>query len=186
MIVASSGSDGMIVASSGSDGLRCCVMHVFWLLLRRIDGATTAARRLCFFQNSFRVTNEESGTRNLRFRWNVSYRWTKIIPLVQRLLLAYIDTTVLNTGSFRQSGVEPMREQHLIQRVKHPQKQMFWGYFTSGGSGSLAPFEGVMNSKHYISILESKIGPIMQTFAGGVGIVQHNLAPCHTSKITTI
>ncbi|GFT24874.1 uncharacterized protein TNCV_3021591 [Trichonephila clavipes] len=40
-----------------------------------------------------------------------------------------------------------------------------------------------MNSKQYISIIESKIVPMMQTFAGSVGIFQQDLAPCHTSKI---
>lgn len=83
----------------------------------------------------------------------------------------------------RRSTGEPIREQHLNQTVKHPQKQMFWGYFTSGGPGSLVPVEGMMNSKKYISILEDKIVPFMQTFAGGVGVFQQDLAPCHTSKL---
>lgn len=87
-------------------------------------------------------------------------------------------------GFVRRSVGEPIREQHLIQTVKHPQKQMFWGYFTSGGPGSLVPVEGMMNSKKYISIIERKIVPMMQTFAGGVGIFQQDLAPCHTSKLT--
>ena len=84
----------------------------------------------------------------------------------------------------RRSHGEPIREQHLIQTVKHPQKQMFWGYFTSGGPGSLVPVQGMMNSKKYISIIETKIVPMMHTFAGGVGIFQQDLAPCHTSKVT--
>ncbi|GFU91177.1 hypothetical protein TNCV_4925071 [Trichonephila clavipes] len=40
----------------------------------------------------------------------------------------------------------PIREQHLVQTVKHPQKQMFWVYFTCGGPGSLVPVEGIGNS----------------------------------------
>lgn len=84
----------------------------------------------------------------------------------------------------RRSVGEPIREQHLIQKVKHPQKQMFWGYFTSGGPGSLVPVEGMMNSKKYISVIERKLVPMMQTFAGGVGFFQQDLAPCHTSKLT--
>ncbi|GFV44363.1 hypothetical protein TNCV_998871 [Trichonephila clavipes] len=64
---------------------------------------------------------------------------------------------------------KPIRKQHLIQTVKqHPQKQMFWGYFTSGGPGSLVPVEGMMNSKQYISIIERKIMPMIQMFTGGV------------------
>ncbi|GFW96117.1 hypothetical protein TNCV_958301 [Trichonephila clavipes] len=47
----------------------------------------------------------------------------------------------------RRSGGEPIREQHLIQTVKYPQKQMFGGYFTSGGPGCLVPVEGMVNSK---------------------------------------
>ena len=72
----------------------------------------------------------------------------------------------------RRSAEEPIREQHVIQTVKHPQKQMFWGYFTSGGPGSLVPVEGMMNSRKYISIQEKIIVPMMQTFAGGVGVFQ--------------
>ncbi|GFV83283.1 DDE_3 domain-containing protein [Trichonephila clavipes] len=62
---------------------------------------------------------------------------------------------------------------------------MFWDYFTSGRSGSLVPVEGMMNSKQYISITESKIVPKMQMFAGGGGTFQQDLVPCHTSKLTT-
>ncbi|GFT34101.1 DDE_3 domain-containing protein [Trichonephila clavipes] len=82
-------------------------------------------------------------------------------------------------------GGEPISEQHLIQAAKHHQKQMFGDYFTSGGPVSLVPVEGRMNSKQYISIIESKIVPMRQTFAGGVDIFQQDPAPCHTSKITT-
>ncbi|GFW44381.1 hypothetical protein TNCV_1748101 [Trichonephila clavipes] len=84
----------------------------------------------------------------------------------------------------RQSGGEPIREQHLIQTFKHPRKQMFWGYFTSGGTGSLVPVEGTMNSKQYTSTIKSKIVPMMQMFTGGVGILQHDLTPCHTFSLS--
>ncbi|GFT41219.1 zinc finger protein Gfi-1b [Trichonephila clavipes] len=84
----------------------------------------------------------------------------------------------------RPCGGEPIRK-HLIRAVKHPQKQMRWGYFTFRGPGSLVPVEGMMNSKQYIFIIEIKIVPMMQAFPSGVGIFQQDLAPCHTSKITT-
>ncbi|GFV80117.1 hypothetical protein TNCV_1476801 [Trichonephila clavipes] len=51
---------------------------------------------------------------------------------------------------------------------------MFWRYLTPGGPGSLVPVEGIMRSKQYISIIESKIVPMMPTFARGVGIFQTN------------
>ncbi|GFW30413.1 DDE_3 domain-containing protein [Trichonephila clavipes] len=79
------------------------------------------------------------------------------------------------------SGVvvgEPIRK-HLIQTVKQPQKRMFGDYFTSRG-----PVEEMVNSKPCISTVESKIVPMMQKFAGGVGIFQQDLASCHTSKLT--
>ncbi|GBO21996.1 hypothetical protein AVEN_98252-1 [Araneus ventricosus] len=60
---------------------------------------------------------------------------------------------------------------------------MFWGYFTSGGPSSLVPVERMLNSKKYILLLEDKIVPFMQTFAGSVGVFQRDLALCHNSKI---
>ncbi|GBL79294.1 hypothetical protein AVEN_92506-1 [Araneus ventricosus] len=43
--------------------------------------------------------------------------------------------------------------------------------------------QGMMNFKKYISILEDKIVPFIQTFADGVGVFQRDLAPCHNSKL---
>ncbi|GIX98267.1 DDE_3 domain-containing protein [Caerostris darwini] len=62
---------------------------------------------------------------------------------------------------------------------------MSWGYFTSGGLGSLVPDEEMMDSQKYTSILQDKIGPFMQTFAGGIGVFQRDLTSCHTIKLIT-
>ncbi|GIY71705.1 transposable element Tc1 transposase [Caerostris extrusa] len=80
---------------------------------------------------------------------------------------------------------EHITEQHLNQTVKHLQKQMFWGYFTPGGPGSLVPVEGMTDSQKYTSILPDKFEPFMQTFDGCIDVIQQDLVPCHTSTLTT-
>ncbi|GFY10533.1 hypothetical protein TNCV_2565611 [Trichonephila clavipes] len=81
---------------------------------------------------------------------------------------------------------EPIREQHRNETVKHSQKQIFWGYFTSGEPGRKVPVEEMMNIKKDTSIIEFKIVPMMQKFAGSVGIFQQDLVLCHISTLTTI
>ena len=81
---------------------------------------------------------------------------------------------------------EKLREVHVDQTVKHPEKKMFWGCFSYYGVGSLRPVEGMMRSAQYIDVLEKKAIPDMQrAFPDGSGVFQQDLAPCHTSKIST-
>jgi len=83
----------------------------------------------------------------------------------------------------RRSVGEPIRQQHIDQRVKHPQKKMFWGCFTVHGPGTLQPVTGMMNGDAYVEVLRRKMIPAMEKhFPAGDGIFQHDLAPCHTSR----
>ena len=79
----------------------------------------------------------------------------------------------------RQSQGETQLD-YFQQIVKHSSKQMFWGFFTSNGTGSLVSLKGMMNSVKYIEILCNKIVPFMKTFDGAF---QHDLAPWHSSKL---
>ncbi|GFY25229.1 DDE_3 domain-containing protein [Trichonephila clavipes] len=83
-------------------------------------------------------------------------------------------------------GGEPIREQHLIQTVKHPQKQMFWGYFTSGGPGSLIPVEQMINSKQYIYYDRKQNCTYDANVRWWWYLSTKYFVPYHTSKITTI
>ena len=47
----------------------------------------------------------------------------------------------------RRSQNQKIRNAHINQRVKHPQKKMFWGCFSFYGIGSLHPVEGMMRSQ---------------------------------------
>ena len=86
----------------------------------------------------------------------------------------------------RRSVGEPLRSGHIEQRVKHPEKKMFWGSFTVHGPGALDPVTGMMNSDRYIDVLTRKVLPqLNKDFPTGDGIFQHDLAPCHTSKKVT-
>ncbi|GFS59524.1 hypothetical protein TNCV_3726181 [Trichonephila clavipes] len=51
----------------------------------------TDARKLCFFSN-FNQGHHEDRTSDLWSHKHVTYHWTKMITLVWRLLLAYINT----------------------------------------------------------------------------------------------
>uniref|UniRef100_A0A3Q3J3I1 Tc1-like transposase DDE domain-containing protein n=1 Tax=Monopterus albus TaxID=43700 RepID=A0A3Q3J3I1_MONAL len=83
----------------------------------------------------------------------------------------------------RRSPTEKLCNAHIDQRVKHPQKKMFWGCFSYYGIGSLHPVEGMMRSPQYIEILRRKVAPeLIKLFPDGSGVFQQDLAPCHTSK----
>jgi len=83
----------------------------------------------------------------------------------------------------RRTKGEPIREEHIDQRVKHPQKKMFWGCFSYGGVGSLVPVEGMMRANQYADVIRKKVLKDMEeAFPNGDGIFQHDLAPCHTAK----
>lgn len=83
----------------------------------------------------------------------------------------------------RRSIGEPIRPEHLEQRVKHPEKVMFWGCFSHSGVGPLVKVEGMMNSKQYIATLRRHAVPeLRKKFPDNDGIFQQDLAPCHTAK----
>lgn len=83
----------------------------------------------------------------------------------------------------RRSDREPVSPAHIQQSIKHPVKQMFWGCFSFFGPGSLVPITGMMNSQKYLEILQDRMVPELLKVNGGNPIFQHDLAPCHTSKI---
>ncbi|KAK9885164.1 hypothetical protein WA026_010674 [Henosepilachna vigintioctopunctata] len=64
----------------------------------------------------------------------------------------------------RRSDGETLRPDHIQQTVKYPSKQMFWGFFTTNGTGRLAPVTGMMNLVKYMEILRTRIVPFMEHF----------------------
>lgn len=117
-----------------------------------------------------------------RFVWAKKYKswtvedWKKVVFSDETHLLVQ----GYQSSFVRRSEDEPLRIDHIQQTVKHPSKQMFWGFFTTNGTGSLVPIKGMMNSVKYIEILRHRIVPFMETFDG---TFQHDLAPCHNSKL---
>ena len=86
----------------------------------------------------------------------------------------------------RRTKGEPIRQEHIEQHVKHPQKKMFWGCFSYNGVGSLSPVEGTMNANHYAEIIHKKVLKDMEdAFPSGDGVFQHDRAPSHTAKKIT-
>ena len=64
---------------------------------------------------------------------------------------------------------------------------MFWGCFTFKGTSTLCPVEEMMNSTKYKKILTEHLLPTMKAiFPDGCGIFQHDLAPCHISKMVRL
>lgn len=83
----------------------------------------------------------------------------------------------------RRAPGEPLSPQHVSQSVKHPPKVMFWGCFSSSGTGRLHVCEGMMDSDQYVKVIDTRIIPeLNQRFPNDDGILQHDLAPCHRSK----
>jgi hypothetical protein len=81
----------------------------------------------------------------------------------------------------RQSSDKPVIAEHFQRTVKYL-PEMFWGFFTASGPGSLVPVDGMTNSSKYVKILKSEVVPFLQDFADGKGTFQHDFATCHDSK----
>jgi hypothetical protein len=76
-------------------------------------------------------------------------------------------------------------EEYLQQAVKYLPKNV-WGFNTASSPGSLVPVDGMMNSLQYIKLLKSRVLPVLQTFADGKWTSQHDLVPCHNSKVVKV
>ena len=120
-----------------------------------------------------------------RYKWGLKYKnWTKED---WRRVIFSDETHMFVQGQrnqhVRRSQNEKIRNAHIDQRVKHPQKKMFWGCFSFYGIGSLHPVEGMMRSQQYIEVVQRRVIPEMnRLFPDGSGVFQQDLAPCHTSK----
>ena len=120
-----------------------------------------------------------------RHKWGLKYKnWTKED---WRRVIFSDETHMFVQGHrsqhVRRSQNEKIRNSHIDQRVKHPQKKMFWGCFSFYGIGSLHPVEGMMRSQQYIEVVQRRVIPEMnRLFPDGSGVFQQDLAPCHTSK----
>lgn len=150
-----------------------------------VSSSTVRRRLLEAGRKARRPTKKQFLTTKMmkkRLAWAKKYKswtaddWKKVI---------FSDETHLFVQGYKANFVrrgdsEPLRPEHVEQTVKHPLKQMFWGFFTANGTGSLVPVQGMMNSTKYIEILRRSIVPFMQTFEG---TFQHDLAPCHNSKL---
>ena len=82
----------------------------------------------------------------------------------------------------RHSDGEPIRPRHIEQYAKHPEKKMSC-CFSAFGPGRLYPVTGIMNSDTYIEVLQTHLIPeMLKVFPNGNGILQEDLATCHSSK----
>ena len=82
----------------------------------------------------------------------------------------------------RCSDGEPIRPGYIEQYAKHPEKT-FWGCFSAFRPGRLYPVTGMMNSDTYILVLQTQLIPeMLKVLPNGNGIIQQDLATCHTSK----
>ena len=77
-----------------------------------------------------------------------------------------------------------LREEYFVQSVKHPDKKMFWGCFSVNSPGALVPVEGMMNSKTYLPIIESRVSRELASLHPQA-VFQQDSAPCHKAKIIT-
>ena len=93
--------------------------------------------------------------------WKKSAIFDEIQFLVQGQHRSYV----------RRNEAQKVTERHINQTVKHPQKKMFWGYFSFSGLGSLYPCSRIMNADKYIDVVNHKVMRDMQiAFPDGGGI----------------
>ena len=73
----------------------------------------------------------------------------------------------------RRSSNENIRNAHIDQREKHPQKKMIWRCFSYYGIGSLHPVKGMMRSPQYIEVVQRRvISEMNRLFPDGSGVFQ--------------
>lgn len=122
-----------------------------------------------------------------RFKWARDHRnWT----LGQWRKVSFSDESHFEVQGqrsqfVRRSKNEPLRPAHIDQRVKHPDKQMYWGSFSYYGLGSLVPVSGMMNSLKYKDLLQTELPKMKAQFPDSDMVFQQDLAPCHVSKLMT-
>ncbi|MEM9078953.1 MAG: hypothetical protein AAGC43_18075 [Bacteroidota bacterium] len=154
----------------------------------RISSSTVRRRLLAAGRRARRPIKKQLLTKKMkwkRYNWALKYKnWTKED---WRCVLFSDESHMFVQGQrsqhVRRSLNEKLRESHIEQTVKHPQKTMFWGCFSYFGVGILHPVEGMMRSKQYIEVLRRLAIPeLSKRFSSGTGIFQHDLAPCHNSN----
>ena len=153
-----------------------------------ISSSTVRRRLLEVGRKAYRPVKKQLLTKTMktkRYKWGLKYKnWTKED---WRRVIFCDETHMFVQGQrsqhVRRSQNEKIRNAHIDQRVKHPQKKMFWGCFSFYGIGSLHPVEGMMRSQQYIEVVQRRVIPEMnRLFPDGSGVFQQDLAPRHTSK----
>ena len=82
---------------------------------------------------------------------------------------------------------EAFLPKNTVPTVKHGGGSlMFWGAFSSSGTGKLVAIKGIMKSEHYIRILDENLKVSAQNLGlGRCFIFQHDNDPKHRSKSVT-
>ena len=153
-----------------------------------ISSLTVRRHLLVVGRKAYRPVKKQLLTKTMkikRYKWGQKYKnWTK---KDWRYEIFSDETHMFVQGKRSQhvqrSQNEKIRNVHIDQHVKHPQKKMFWGCFSFYGIGSLHPVEGMMRSQQYIEVVQRRVIPEMnRLFPDGSGVFQQDLAPCHASK----
>ena len=117
-----------------------------------ISSSTARRRLLEVGRKAYRPVKKQLLTKTMktkRYKWGLKYKnWTKED---WRRMIFSDETHMFVQGQrsqhVRRSQNEKIRNAHIDQHVKHPQKKMYWGCFSFYGIGSLHPVEGMMRSQ---------------------------------------
>lgn len=87
---------------------------------------------------------------------------------------------------WRKNG-EALLPKNTVPTVKHGGGSlMFWGAFSSSGTGELIPIKGIMRSEDYIKVLDDNLmSTVLRLGLGRRFIFQQDNDPKHTSKSVT-
>ena len=153
-----------------------------------ISSSTVRRRLLEIGRKAYRPVKKQLLTKTMktkRYKLGLKYKnWTK--EDWRRVIFSdetYMFVQSQRSQQVRRSQNEKIRNAHIDQHVKHPQKKMFWGCFSFYGIGSLHPVEGMMRSQQCIEVVQRRVIPEMnRLFPDGSGVFQQDLVHYHTSK----
>ena len=123
--------------------------------------------------------------RKKRLQWCKKYQhktsdfWNRVLFTDETMIELNLNSIMNRVRRF--SLDNPYQKRFIAEKVKNPQKVMFWAGISANHITKLIPYEGIVNSRKYIeTIIDPEVASL--SLSDPELILQQDNAPCHTSK----